>query len=239
MPATDNDAVLCLAYFHAAPDTGFSGPELLSLRPQLLDETPELDRFDVLSGTARPAAFTMPEEMELTSDDVPESPYDGAFVLGGTREAVAKALDGRIRPALGTVHAYRVAEKVIFDKPLAQGSADDAITFLLSVKWFDDLPESAVRRSWHAHEPLAERVHVGSNRYVQWWIFESFENEAPAIGGIVEMGFPDEESLVTGFFDSPRGELEIVQDSAHFISGGHPRVFVTEHRLHRDAGPVV
>ncbi|GAA3704733.1 hypothetical protein GCM10023081_46290 [Arthrobacter ginkgonis] len=226
--------VLCLAYFHADPESGLDGQDLVGLAPTLLGGVPGLDRFDVLAGTSRPAAFAMPEEMELKSGDSPATPYDGAVVVGGSPAAVSEILDEHLRHRLGRLHAYRVEEKVIFDKRSPHDGNAEAIKFLLSVQWFADLPASAVRRSWQVHEPLAERVHVGSDRYVQWWVHESLDEGAPAVGGIVEMGFPNEEALVKGFFDSPRGETEIVQDSAHFIAGGHPRVFVKEHRFRTD-----
>ncbi len=231
MTAATSPNMLCLAYFRRNPDIGAA--EIGSARTEILADLAEIDRFDILDGTARPAAFTMPGEMELTSPDAPELPYDGAIVLQGPDSAVRKALGGRLASLMAVLHPYRVSEKVIFDKPAEAGSPDQAIRFLLSVKWFEDLPESAVRRSWQVHEALAERVHVGSNRYVQWWVHESLDPGAPELGGIVEMGFPDEKALVTGFFDSERGEMEIVQDSAHFIAGGHPRVFVTPNPYRR------
>lgn len=228
------EALLCLAYFHAGADAGLGGRNLVDLAPQLLGEVDGLERFEVLVGKPRPRAFTMPAEMELRSADTPATPYDGAVVVGGTKDAVEQVLEGKLRPLLDSLHAYRVDEKVIFNKADTPNTSEP-VTFLLSIQWFSDLPETAVHRSWRAHEPLAERVHVGSNRYVQWWVYESFDEDAPAVGGVVEMGFPDIDSLVNGFFDSPRGELDIVQDSAHFIAGGHPRVFVEEHRFTRSA----
>ncbi|MFJ4268638.1 hypothetical protein ACIPY1_18945 [Paenarthrobacter nicotinovorans] len=219
-----NDKLLVMAFLH-----GENVENLVELAPKLLDQESGLDRFDVFAGTGRPASFTMPEEMELRSEDTPERPYDGAIALGGNPETVQEVL-GKLRTDLDTVHAYRVEEKVIFDRTVEGFGSGSPITFLLNMKWFPDAPESVIRRSWRVHEPLAAKVHVGSDRYVQWWVNESLDEGAPVVNAVVEMRYPTEKALVDGFFDSPRGADEIVQDSAHFVAGGHPRVFVTDHR---------
>ncbi|MFJ8604997.1 hypothetical protein ACIREM_41105 [Streptomyces shenzhenensis] len=221
-----------MTFFHAADGTDREDLHTWltnTLGPSTALSDGQLTRLDIQLAQPRPAGFNMPADMELTSDDAPSTPYDGVLVLDGSDAAVRKVLDGEFADRTSTRHTYRVTEKVIFDKGVRRGLPTPGVKFLLSLKFHSDMPESAIRRSWHAHEPLAERVHVGSDRYVQWWVDAAVTAEAPAIEGVVEMNFPTEDDLVHRFFDSERGELEIVQDSAHFIAGGHPRVYLAEY----------
>jgi hypothetical protein len=93
----------------------------------------------------------------------------------------------------------------------------------------EDLPESAVRRSWDRHAPLAVDVPEGASRYVQWWVEEQLSRDAPKIGGVAELHFATKAALAQRFFDSPRGMKEIAHDIGHFVAGGPPRLFARDY----------
>jgi hypothetical protein len=186
--------------------------------------------YCVLSlGTPPPADFSLPPAMRLdASNSVPWPPYDAAILRGGIdpMAAIPAGLDEWV----DLDHAYRVTRKVIKDDgAIADGSPSTGIKYLRGLIFHEDLPESAVRRSWARHAPLAVEVHVGASRYVQWWVDEHLSRDAPKIGGIAELHFATERALAEGFFDSPRGMKEIVQDTGHFIAGGPPRLFARDH----------
>lgn len=226
IPMTKQTLTL-LAFFHLSESDSSEFMKLGEFAETTIGSMKGISRFDMEQAVAKPERFDMPAKMELTTPDAPQTPYHGAVILEGTPGAVwscAETLAGMTK----TFHAYRVTEKPIFDKGVEPARPTKGARFLLALTFHDDLPESAIRRSWRVHEPLAEVVHIGSNRYVQWWVDEKITPEAPRIDGIVEMHFPTEADLVDGFFDSERGRMEIVQDSAHFISGGHPRVYLKQ-----------
>jgi len=127
-------------------------------------------------------------------------------------------------PDLLTLHAYRVEADTMFArKPI--GDDAEAITLLGRLMFHADLPDSAARRSWRLHAPLAERVHVGASHYVQNWVTETLSSDAPPTRGLPEMRFPNEQALVERFFDSDRGRDEILQDTSHFVASG-PRLYL-------------
>jgi hypothetical protein len=121
------------------------------------------------------------------------------------------------------------------DGASADGRPSTGIKYLRGLIFYEDLPESAVRRSWARHAPLAVEVHIGASRYVQWWVEERRSRDAPEIGGIAELHFASDQALAQGFFDSPRGMKGIIQDTGHFIAGGPARLFARDHVFGRYA----
>jgi hypothetical protein len=155
------------------------------------------------------------------SDPQPERSadlYDAALILAG---------HGPLPPIpakTAAIHAYAVESRTIFDR----GSDHDpatAITLMGRLMFHADLPDSAARRCWSLHAPLAERVHIGADRYIQTWVVGTLTAESPAARGIPELRFPDAGALVERFFDSDRGRDEILQDTAHFVASG-PRLYL-------------
>lgn len=104
------------------------------------------------------------------------------------------------------------------------------IKYLGLLEFHPDLPDSAARRSWQVHAPLAVDVHIGMDKYVRNWVVSSPTPGAKPARGIAELHFPSEEAIVSRFFDSERGMREIMQDTAHFVASG-ARSFVSEHIL--------
>ena len=176
-----------------------------------------------------PSGFILPPAMRLdASNSIPWPPYDAAILRAGP-EAAATVPAGLDR-WIDLDHSYRVTRNVIKDDgAIADGRPSTGIKYLRGLVFHADLPESAIRRSWARHAPLAVEVHVGASRYVQWWVDEHLSRDAPRIGGIAELHFASERALADGFFDSPRGMKEIIQDTGHFIAGGPPRLFARDH----------
>jgi hypothetical protein len=121
-------------------------------------------------------------------------------------------------------HAYAVESRTLFDRGVPHDPAS-AITLTGRLMFHADLPDSAARRSWSLHAPLAERVHIGADRYIQNWVTDVLTPDSPPTRGLPELRFPDESALVDRFFDSDRGRDEILQDTAHFVASG-PRLYL-------------
>jgi hypothetical protein len=197
---------------------------------------PARQAYCVLSlGEPLPSGFSLPPVMRLdASNCVPWPPYDAAVLRGGIEPAAA--IPAGLDEWVDLDHTYRVTGKVIKDDgAIVDGSPSTGIKYLRGLIFHEDLPESAVRRSWARHAPLAVEVHEGASRYVQWWVDEHLSRDAPKIGGIAELHFATESALAERFFDSPRGMKEIVQDTGHFIAGGPPRLFARDHVFGRHA----
>jgi hypothetical protein len=182
-----------------------------------------------------PSGFALPPAMRLdASNSVPWPPYDAALLRGGIEPAAASPTG--LDEWVDLDHTYRVTRKVIKDDGvIVDGCPSTGIKYLRGLIFHKDLPESAIRRSWALHAPLAVEVHEGASRYVQWWVDEHLSRDAPKIGGIAELHFPTESALAERFFDSPRGMKEIVQDIGHFVAGGPPRLFARDHVFGRCA----
>lgn len=186
--------------------------------------------YCVLSlGVPPPSDFSLPPAMRLdASNSVPWPPYDAALLCERTAPTDAFATD--IREWVDLDHSYRVTRKVIKDDgTIADGRPSTGIKYLRGLIFHDDLPESAIRRSWARHAPLAVDVHEGASRYVQWWVDEHLARDAPCIGGIAELHFASDRALAERFFDSPRGMKEIAHDLGHFVAGGPPRLFARDY----------
>lgn len=147
--------------------------------------------------------------------------YDAVLLLDGIHRAPDWA---RLDVSLSVVHAYAVEARQMFERG-DPAREPEAITLLGRLMFHADLPDSAARRSWSLHAPLAERVHVGATGYIQNWVVASLSPDCPHARGLPQMRWPDERTLVARFFDSARGHAEILQDTAHFIASG-PRFYL-------------
>ena len=131
--------------------------------------------------------------------------------------------------AIATVHSYAVEAHTKFDRGARRKPGISPGRKLFGRLMFHaDMPDSAARRSWTLHAPLAEKVHVGASRYVQNWVLEALSPNSPPTRGMPEMSFPSDDDLIRRFFDSDRGREEILQDTAHFVASG-PRFYTIEH----------
>lgn len=209
---------------------------LLAQIASTFENRPAPQAYCVVSlGEAVPSDFVLPPAMRLdASNSNPWPPYDAAILLADAEPAAA--IPAGLDQWVDLEHSYRVTRNVIKDDgTIADGRPSTGIKYLRGLVFHADLPESAIRRSWARHAPLAVEVHVGASRYVQWWVDEHLSRDAPKIGGIAELHFASERALADGFFDSPRGMKEIVQDTGHFIAGGPARLFARDHVFGRYA----
>jgi len=124
------------------------------------------------------------------------------------------------------VHAWSVEPTVGYSRA-PYGNDNEALTLVGRLMFHGDLPDSAARRSWALHAGLAERVHIGACHYVQNWVLEALVPDCPPTRGLPELRFPDEAAAVERFFDSERGRMEILQDTAHFVACG-PRLYLRQ-----------
>lgn len=185
-------------------------------------------RCVISEGRPQPAGFVVPAGLRTEVGPAPWPPYDAALLEESfelaeqTKQSMAGWLD--------LVHSYQVSEAVIKDDgSIATGRPSTGIKYLRGLSFHPDLPPSAVKRSWANHAKLAVDVHVGASRYVQWWVEKQITPDAPNIGGIAELHFANDAALEERFVDSPRGAKEIVQDLAHFVAGGPPRLFARDY----------
>jgi hypothetical protein len=188
------------------------------------------DTYCVVSaGRPQPSGFILPPGMRREAgNSEPWPPYSAAVLTHGFE--LGPEITRAMSTWLDLVHSYRVTRTVIKDDgAIASGRPSSGIKYLRGLTFHPDLPHSAIRRSWANHANLAVDVHVGASRYVQWWVDEQLTDDAPRIGGVAELHFADEKALEQRFFDSPRGVKEIVQDLAHFVDGGPPRLFASDH----------
>lgn len=177
-----------------------------------------------------PSSFFLPPAMRLdASNSVPWPPYDAA-ILQGHALLPSNAFLAGLREWVDLEHVYRVTRKVIKDDgSIVDGRPSNGIKYLRGLIFYDDLPETAIRRSWARHAPLAVEVHEGASRYIQWWVEEHLSQDAPKIGGVAELHFASTTALSERFFDSPRGMKEIAHDLGHFVAGGPPRLFARDY----------
>lgn len=127
-------------------------------------------------------------------------------------------------------HSYHISETEVLQRPdLLSGTPTPGYKLIRGLFFYDDMPDTLVQRSWEHHQHLAVKVHIGLARYVRHWVEEILSPDAPAIRGLSELHFPSEEALLDRYFDSSRGEEEILHDIGHFISGGTRRLFCREY----------
>lgn len=166
---------------------------------------------------------------DLTVGQAPE--YDLIAELWGARDPMDIVRDFRqaVAGQVSVFHAYAVtATEIYHRRDFHRGLPSEGIKLIGRLMFHADMPDTAVRRSWALHAGLAERVHVGSARYVQNWVDRVLLDTSPPARGIPIMHFPGEREFFEAFVDSPRGMQEIIQDTSHFVAGG-PRCYTTEY----------
>ena len=129
-------------------------------------------------------------------------------------------------------HAYRVDRSLEKDELGEQpiGEATPGLKFISKINWWKDMQPSAARRSWDNHVALALRVHIGASKYLRNWVTSKLTDSAPDTGGVTMLNFLSQYDLENRWFDSARGEQEIMHDKEHFVSGGN-RLYAKEYLL--------
>lgn len=128
-------------------------------------------------------------------------------------------------------HGYRVELSVEKDDAeKLRGHPSPGYKIMRGFFSFDDLPDSAFRRSWDVHVELAKKVH-GFARYVRYFVVEPVTEGAPAIRAATSLHFATARDAVERYFRIPGGREMIAHDTRHFIDCGLARVFTREYRL--------
>ncbi len=210
--------------------TAFQKWYLGTCGPQLLGRSSKLRRFLVN------LAHQGPEELRRPSDSTdPRARYDLVTQMWFDTIPEAKSTLDDVAVELSAWadqrYSYGVSDTVVLDRRVNHSGSNSGIKVMRGIFFFDDMPNSAARRSWTLHARLALKVHVGMSSYVQHWVEEKLSPNAPAIRGISELYFASRDDLVERYYDSERGRDEILQDTSHFIQDQLPRVYATEYVL--------
>ncbi|SEJ14127.1 hypothetical protein SAMN05216201_10534 [Pseudomonas linyingensis] len=206
---------------------------LESLAPRLLEMAPvPVQRLIVNLADCPPAGFAIYGGAEVTVGPQYEVILQVWCESGADFERLLAVGEAELQEWVEVLHCYRITETEVLHKPdLLVGKPTPGYKLLRGLFFHEDMPDSAVQRSWERHQHLAVKVHVGLARYVRHWVDEVLSEDAPAIRGLSELHFPSEEALLERYFDSPRGQEEILHDIGHFIGGGTHRFFAREHVL--------
>ena len=181
-----------------------------------------------------------PEKLPYRPSDELKTPdgktaYDVVLEVSSTDHSSYE----RLRESLATLpdktglcHAYRVDRSLEKDELGEQpiGEATPGLKFISKINWWQDMQPSAARRSWDNHVSLALRVHIGASKYVRNWVTSKLTGSTPDTGGVTMLNFLSQYDLENRWFDSARGEQEIMHDKEHFVSGGN-RLYAKEYVL--------
>ena len=224
---------MCFLKAHPEKATDFGPWFLESHAPQLLETAPvPVQRMLVNLPVAPPAGFAIYGGAEVAVGPV----YDLILQIWCDSPADFErfrmvGLDV-LEEWVEVMHCYRISETEVLNKPdLLSGNPTPGYKLVRGLFFYEDMPDAVVQRVWAHHRHLALKVHVGMARYVRHWVDETLSSGAPAIRGLSELHFPSDEALLERYFDSPRGQEEILHDIGHFISGGTHRFFAREYVL--------
>jgi len=107
-------------------------------------------------------------------------------------------LIGDLASRTTAVHAFRVTPTVVWDREVRSAGEKPGTTYFALLRFHEDLPDSAARRSWAVHGELARHVHVGCTCYVQNWVDERLAGAGPRVQGVPQLTFPTEADLMGG-----------------------------------------
>ena len=212
-----------------------------SFAPWLCREAPALSRFliDLVDQTPANLPYTPPSEAGSATnlDHVPI--YDAILQIWLPTEDDFRAISDPWPQALidrtTARHRYRATETTIWTRESERPGRKPGLKYLALLDFHDDLSEHAIRRSWAHHTNLARRAHPHAETYLQNWLEESLDVEAPLAKGVSELYLPLECDPFVNFFASPAAREEITHETMHFIRAGR-RFYTTEHVLLLDNG---
>jgi hypothetical protein len=185
----------------------FTQPEVQRLLVDIVQAPTGASPLPVGDTTSRPR-FDVVVETWLADVDKFRHIFEAPEVLGALSDRVTER------------RVYEVEEILEFDRTGQPGFATTAPPFKLisRMRFHQDLPDSAARRSWDIHAEFAHRVHVGASKYVRNWVQQALGDDDSDTRGVVETQFPDEQAFIEGFADSQRGLEEIIHDGQFFVA---------------------
>lgn len=138
------------------------------------------------------------------------------------------------------IATYQIAESIEKDELQCSGSPTPAVKLIAAWEAREDVARTEVRRHWDEHVPLANRIHVGCERYVRNWVealvFSSACYPRPYQGFAFQY-FRTHRDLVERSFDKPESQAVIDADVGEFLSR-FDVLLTTEYVRERAAGGV-
>lgn len=211
---------------------------VLDTAPALLNDCSGIDELivDLVNVDPGDAEWVRPGEPGADSPD-----YDAVIEVAGTESVLADAataITDAMGPEAGQLWMYRTTPMPArVDRSRADGDRSPGIKYIVLCRFHNDLPASAVQRSWAHHVPLALRVHVGADIYIRHWVNATLTPGAPLVEGVTELHFPSWEDMRTRWFVDENGRQQIIQDIGHFLASG-TRLYTSEHVL-KASGPQI
>jgi hypothetical protein len=116
---------------------------------------------------------------------------------------------------------FAVDELVGKDNGFARGQPTIGVKLIAPWTGRDDVSRTEIRRHWDEHVPLANRIHIGCERYVRNWVTSLVMAPTPyppAYQGIAFQYFASQQDLVERSFDKPESVQVITDDVADFLA---------------------
>jgi uncharacterized protein (TIGR02118 family) len=135
-------------------------------------------------------------------------------------EAAAKEVLADHASFLGTMHAYRVAERVVkdYDRTWADGERSPGVKYVSLMQRAPGLSPEEFDAYWRdRHTPIALEHHGGMWKYVQNVVREPMTPDAPPLDGMVEMHFPTVDDFRDRFFTPPESMALVLDDAYRFM----------------------
>ena len=121
---------------------------------------------------------------------------------------------------LGTMHAYRVTERVVkdYDRTWADGERSPGVKYVSLMQRVAGMSAEEFDAYWRDHHtPIALEHHGGMWKYVQNVVREPMTPDAPPLDGMVEMHFPTVEDFRGRFFTPPESMSLVLDDAYRFM----------------------
>ena len=138
-----------------------------------------------------------------------------------------------LRQRANRIASYVVQEMVEKDEGILQGWPTAGIKLIAPWTGRNDVAPTELKHHWDEHVPLANRIHIGVQRYVRNWVDAVAVAPTlfpPAYQGIAFQYFATQEDLIERSFDKPESIQIIADDVADFIAH-HDVLLTTEHLI--------
>lgn len=141
-----------------------------------------------------------------------------------------------LRRRASRIASYKTLEIVEKDEGVQRAGPTPGIKLIAAWVGRNDVARDELRRHWDEHVPLANRIHIGVQRYVRNWV-EAVAAATmpfpPAYQGVAFQYYASHQDLIDRSFDKPESVQIIADDVADFIS--HHAVFLTTEYLIKSA----
>lgn len=164
-------------------------------------------------------------DTEAPFDAVTELTVDSAAGLFDPRrafisDAAATQVLNDHASFLGTMHAYRVTERVVkdYDRTWPEGERSPGVKYVSLMQRAPGLSPEEFDAYWRdRHTPIALAHHGGMWKYVHNVVREPMTPDAPPLDGMVEMHFPTVDDFRERFFTPPESMALVLEDAYRFM----------------------